>query len=302
MRLRILALVMAASITVVVVGAAPSFAAGGVSGGSGPGGWGSVECDQSPSPGCGLAAGSTSHPSDGTKQASAAKSNGSGSPTVVSCAFRLTPYVPPAGAMLPPAGSSSSKGAWYVSSCSGLHVGMAGGGIFYPPVWIANGKPNAVLSPAQLAEQADQELRLPPPVIELSPVGQQLVNLPTWLWLGSGSWGAQSASATVPGVTVTATATPGAVTWSLGDGHTVTCSGPGTSYTANADPRGASPTCGFTYRNSSATQSGAAFTVTATVRWSVSWAGAGQRGTFAGLATTAAVRVPVGESEALNTN
>jgi hypothetical protein len=302
MHLKVAALAIATSIVVVAFGAAPSFADGGGSGGASPGGWGTVECDQSPSPGCHLAAGWTGHQSSAPTQSPSGKGNGSNDPPTVSCAFKLTPYVPPAGAMSPPAGSSSSKGGWYVSTCSGYHFGMAGGGVFYPPVWIANGKPKAALTPAQLAEQADQELRLPTPSIELSPSGQQLVNLPTWLSLGSGSWGAQSASAAVPGVTVTATATPQSVSWSLGDGHTVTCDGPGTSYTASENPGAPSPTCGFTYRTSSAGQVGAMFTATATVRWSVIWAGAGQGGTFADLTTTSMVRVPVAESEALNTN
>lgn len=302
MHVKIVVFAFATSIAVLLVGAAPSLATGGGSGGSSPGGWGSVECDQSPSTGCHLAAGWSGHQSGPATQSSSGKSDGSSGPTIVSCAFKLTPYTPPTGTMRPPAGSSSSKGGWYVSTCSGFHFGMAGGGIFYPPVWIANGKPKAALTPAALAEQADQELRLPAPAIELSPSGQQLVNLPTWLSLGSGSWGARSASASVPGVSVTATATPRSVSWSLGDGHAVTCAGPGTAYTASASPRGPSPTCGFTYRNSSAAQSGAMFTVNATVRWSVNWAGAGQHGTFAGLTTTSAVRVPVAESEALNTN
>jgi hypothetical protein len=106
----------------------------------------------------------------------------------------------------------------------------------------------------------------------------------------------------VPGASVTATATPTLVSWSLGDGHTLTCKGPGTAYTPGANPDASSPTCGFTYRTSSAGQADRTFTVTATVHWSVSWAGAGRRGVLAGLTTTAAVRVAVAESEALNTN
>ncbi|MEO9260399.1 MAG: hypothetical protein ABI381_08845 [Jatrophihabitantaceae bacterium] len=40
--------------------------------------------------------------------------------------------------------------------------------------------------------------------------------------------------------------------------------------------------------------------MTATVHWSVTWAGAGQAGIFAGLSTTATANVAVGESQALN--
>ncbi|MBP5941275.1 hypothetical protein [Streptomyces acidiscabies] len=38
-------------------------------------------------------------------------------------------------------------------------------------------------SPAQLAQVAREQLRLPSPRIEASPVVEQLVQLPTWLWL-----------------------------------------------------------------------------------------------------------------------
>jgi hypothetical protein len=42
--------------------------------------------------------------------------------------------------------------------------------------------------------------------------------------------------------------------------------------------------------------------VTATVHWSVTWAGAGQGGVFPDLTTTATVPVPVAESQALTTH
>ena len=43
------------------------------------------------------------------------------------------------------------------------------------------------------------------------------------------------------------------------------------------------------------------FTVTATITWNVTWAGGGATGTFAGLATTAAVPMPVAQSQAIVT-
>jgi hypothetical protein len=168
------------------------------------------------------------------------------------------------------------------------------------PIWIAaGGNTPPILSPAQLAEMAHKRLLLPNPKISANPVGDQLVNLPTWMWLASG-WGPVSATASVSGVSVTATATPTAATWSMGDGSTVTCSGAGTPYRADSDPKAQSPDCGHTYRTSSAKQAGQAFPVTATVHWTVTWTGAGQGGTFPDLTTTGNAAFRVAESQALN--
>jgi hypothetical protein len=191
----------------------------------------------------------------------------------------------------------AGPGGWYISVCSG---GLAGR-IFYPPVWIpGKAAPRPRVDPAVLARQAYNQLALPSPAIRVSPTGEQLVNLPSWLWLDPSSWGDRSASAAVPGVSVTARARPGTVSWSMGDGTTVSCQGSGTPYRAGDNPAAASPDCGYTYRRSSAAQPGQAFAVTVTVQWTVSWSGAGQDGTFPGLTTTASATMRVAESQALN--
>ena len=84
------------------------------------------------------------------------------------------------------------------------------------------------VSPAVLAQTAVKHLALQSPLIEASPpVGvDQLVNVPTWLWL-AGPWNPVHATAAVPGVSVTATAVPQLVTWRMGDGSVVVCHGPG---------------------------------------------------------------------------
>ncbi|HWO67482.1 MAG TPA: hypothetical protein VNO31_46360 [Umezawaea sp.] len=175
-------------------------------------------------------------------------------------------------------------------------------GLYRPPVWIAEGRqPDTALlpSPGDLAQVARKQLRLPSPSIAANPAGDQLVNLPTWMWL-SGGWGPVSATARVPGVSVTAIATPTSVTWAMGDGSTVHCTGAGTPYTAGTDPTAPSPDCGHVYRRSSANQAGQAYPVTATVHWTVTWSGAGQGGTFPDLATTDNATFRVAESHALN--
>lgn len=195
----------------------------------------------------------------------------------------------------PPPGQ---PGAWYVYQCSrpGFRDALS-----HPPVWIPDGQPGAGPSPAELAQLARNQLHLLFPRIETNPAGDQLVNLPTWLWLDRASWRDVSATASVPGVSVTAVARPTSVSWSLGDGSSVTCSGPGTPFSSGADPKSSSPDCGYTYHRSSASQANQAFPVTATVHWTITWSGAGQGGTFPDMTTTTAARFRVAESQALGT-
>ncbi|WP_413116250.1 hypothetical protein ACK1X7_37085 [Streptomyces sp. CY1] len=159
-----------------------------------------------------------------------------------------------------------------------------------------------------MAEQARSQLRLPSPKIKASPADEQLVTLPTWLWLERGAWQRASATASLPGVSVTAVARPISVDWSMGDGGSKVCHGPGTPYRPSqasrrsSNSRKSSPDCGYTYRSSSAGQPGDAYPVSATVHWSVAWSGAGQSGTFPGLTTTSAASFRVAESQAVNTD
>lgn len=204
------------------------------------------------------------------------------------------PHFATVGAALDP----TKSGAWYVYRCSGQGVRD---GLYRAPVWIPDGPAPALPSPEQLAQQARSQLRLPAPPIRSNPAGVQLVGLPTWLWLDQASWGPRSATASVPGVSVTAVATPTAVSWSMGDGTTLTCIGPGTPFPHGGDPLAASPDCGHIYRQASAAMPDKAFAASATAHWSVTWSGAGTGGTFPDLTTTASTAFPVAEVQALGT-
>jgi hypothetical protein len=153
---------------------------------------------------------------------------------------------------------------------------------------------------ADVAQFARSRLRLPRPAIAASPAADQLVHLPTWLWL-TNEWRAVSATAAVPGVSVTAVARPNSVTWSMGDGGMVICLGPGTPWQPGMNPRAPSPDCGHTYRTSSAGHHADAFPVTATVDWTVTWSGAGQSGTFPNMTTSMSAAFRVVESHAIGT-
>jgi hypothetical protein len=191
-------------------------------------------------------------------------------------------------------GQPAGAGGWYLKTCYGAD-GAGFGGVD----WIPGGPP--VTSPAVLARQARSKLVLPDVVIELNPFGDQIVRLPTWAWLAGSSWHALSATAEVPGASVTATARPSDALWDFGDGTTVVCKGPGTPWKPGTDPMLASPDCGHRYMRTSAGAAGAAFTVTVTVSWQVTWAGAGQGGTIPGLTTAGAVQVRVAESQTVIT-
>ena len=152
-------------------------------------------------------------------------------------------------------------------------------------------------SAAVLAQRAYRVLVLATPVIGMSPGPgvAQLVRVPTWLWLDPGVWGPRSATVAVPGLSATVTAVPVRVVWSMGDGTTVVCAGPGTPFTAGrSNPYAASPDCGHTY-----TRAGPV-TVTATVAWRVRWAGGGTGGVLPPLVSASSVDLRVVEAQAVN--
>jgi hypothetical protein len=159
------------------------------------------------------------------------------------------------------------------------------------------------VSPAALARQALASAALPAVSIGTSPpTASLLVNFPTFLYLGGG-WAPVSALASAGGVSATVTATPSSVTWSTGDGGSVTCAGPGAPYDpsesfASQDP----PLCGYTYRRSSAAAPGGVFTLTATVAYTVTWTavGAPGGGALPALTRSASVGVAVGEIQVVN--
>jgi hypothetical protein len=220
-----------------------------------------------------------------------------GALTVLPAVYRpaVRPVLQPVAAPEP-----STDGAWYVYRCSGQGWRDA---LFRLPVWMPNrpGPGSGLPSPAELARLAYEQLRLPTPQIRANPTGTQLVNLPTWLWVDRGSWADRTATASVPGVSVTATAKPTSVTWSMGDGSTLTCPGAGTPFAAGGDPKAASPDCGHTYRASSQGRPNNTFPVSVTVHWTVTWAGAGQSGTFPDLTMTQSTTFAVAESQAVTT-
>ncbi|MBS2966538.1 hypothetical protein KGA66_26095 [Actinocrinis puniceicyclus] len=195
----------------------------------------------------------------------------------------------------------AGPGHWVLETC----VTTMGANLILPvPMWVPAGKA-PLPDPRALASQAVSKLTMPRPEIESSPGAgvPQTVELPTWVWLPQKQWAPLSATASVPGEFVTATATPVSVTWSWGDGTSTVCHGPGAPYVKGvSDPGSASPDCGHTYHLTSANAPNQQFPVTATLTWAVSWSGGGQSGTFPDLTTTASAHWTVRQIESLIIN
>lgn len=155
----------------------------------------------------------------------------------------------------------------------------------------------APVDPVALAQQAMRYAPLPAPALGMSPSSDrdQLVNVPTWLWVDPAAWRPVSANASAGGVTVTTSAKPVRVVWDPGDGlGPVACNGPGTPY----DPSqpAAAPTCSHTYLRPAERA-----VVTATVEWGVRWSStAGGSGELGVVRRSSSVPVRVAESQAIN--
>jgi len=248
------------------------------------GGVGNVDCQQDPSAAeCTVDVGTPGDPGNGGN-GSSDDGFDSGAAAGGNCYYeRVVPQAPP------PAGATD--GAWYVEICT---IGNGNGSSRSEPMWTSM-VPAA--DPAQVALTARARLQLPAPAIRTNPDASKttvLTYVPVWLWVDRSSWSARSATASVPGLSVTATATPTKVLWRLGDGTSVVC-GQGTAWTTGADPQRPSPTCGHIY-DVPATR-----TLTVTVTWTVAWAGGGRSGMVPDLTTTAQTTVTVTEAPAVNT-
>ncbi|MCL2849750.1 MAG: hypothetical protein FWE61_06870 [Micrococcales bacterium] len=159
------------------------------------------------------------------------------------------------------------------------------------PLWMRNAWwiPDGSVSPAQLAQQAVEQMDLRAPQIGMTggspPDGMQIVGIPAWMWVadpGGSTTGPVTRVVSAGGITVSATARLDRTVWTMGDGAVVTCPGAraaGTRYEGWYDKQ-PSPTCGYTYSRTSAGQPDEAFTVIVTAYWVVQWSGGGQSGTI----------------------
>jgi hypothetical protein len=204
--------------------------------------------------------------------AGASSSNGKGKDAsdVPECTYTLLVQQPPASNLAMQEGKKQGgKGAAYQVMCP--ETGRIG------VVWIPDGE-QAPAQPAVdsevLAQRAVDSMKLTGPDIASPRAGgRYTVGVPMWMWVrqGESTYGPATASASAGAVTVTATAQVTSICWTMGDGATVTCTGPGTPY-RGSEGMADSPDCGHRYATTSSSgQPGERFPLTATSTWTVDW-------------------------------
>lgn len=123
------------------------------------------------------------------------------------------------------------QGELYNVTCPGTSREVDGG-----TFWSAGPPKTGGPDLKTLAQQAVRAMRLEGPNIGIDPkpTGKGLVGLPVWMWNKPAPvhTGPVTATARAGAVSVTATATVANVVWAMGDGQSVTCTGPGTPYAA----------------------------------------------------------------------
>lgn len=213
-------------------------------------------------------------------------------------------------------GSSTGGGAGGSSTGSGGGSGStaSGSGGEAAPVTNANGGREGVLyeptvpaapagagsgpSPAQVrawAVSAAASVRLPGPSVGVDPDPSvnrwHIVAVGQPLWLYDGSVARVTSTASNGGVTVAITAVRSSVSFDMGE-SVVRCTSM-SRRPVSADPRAASPDCGYRY------QKRGDRLVTATASWTVSWSALGQSGTLP-MTRTASRTLPVRELLSVN--
>ncbi|WP_194924891.1 hypothetical protein [Catenulispora pinisilvae] len=167
--------------------------------------------------------------------------------------------------------------------------------------------PSTAVNVRALIDQASKGMNIPVPQPGLSPAADatQFVGLSLWTWSPASAWVPKSVTVSAGGVSLTMTATPVFSVWSMGDGGSMTCQGPGTPYpsaTSGKPPR-RSPDCGYTYARASASEPGGAFPVSVTTHWKVVWSTTtGLSGSEPDLTSSASLGLRVSEIQALVTD
>jgi hypothetical protein len=162
---------------------------------------------------------------------------------------------------------------WYIKSCYDPATGefTNGGTVFLTDMPVTLDI---------LVQRALSRLTFPKPVMASNPRldKPQVVFVPVWWWVQPGLWKTHTATALLPGISITARAEPTKITWHAGDGSSKVCHGPGTPWTGTASPLSESD-CSHKYTTTSRGASGGKFTLRAVVTWHITWSGGGFSGT-----------------------
>jgi hypothetical protein len=179
----------------------------------------------------------------------------------------------------PPPGHEGEEGQWLYGRC---YLGFVGDTLVFDAAiywrWFPEGTVPTV-TPEQVAQDWLASVTLTGVEFDLAPptTGAGVVNLPVWLGVNEGSenaWGPfePEPSHCIGDVCVFINAYVDEVTWTMGDGETVTCAReqheawePGKDYLQPGD------NCHHFYRRASRDQPGGEYEITATSHWVVPW-------------------------------
>lgn len=161
-------------------------------------------------------------------------------------------------------------------------------GTFAPPAWV-------------LGTQAVTHLKLPTaiPTIGPDPAANEwnMVAVGYPIWLSVPGTPMMNTSASVQGYTVTLAAQRTGITFSMGDGGSVSCTTT-TPYATAGAPGQESPDCGYRYQKASKP---GRYRVVATSTWDVTWSVLGESGVIP-VTKVGGTNLTVGELEAVITN
>ena len=188
----------------------------------------------------------------------------------------------------------SDTGRWFERRCAGSPVPVNGS--YAVPE-------RRQVDPAALAREAVESVQVPSPAIATSPAADDglYTRVRTWLWIEEAWWRGYEATAEAGGVSSTVTAAPVRTTWSMGDGSSVVCAGPGVEWRPGMQD--SATDCSYVYKHSSAGSPDGTYTLTVTVEFAVSWSSnVAPGGTLPGITRSVSRSVEVDEIQAVETD
>lgn len=187
--------------------------------------------------------------------------------------------------------------------------GVGGGQTWAPaaPAAGGGGAPVPTMTPAEAAAIVSKQMDLRGPTIGIVPEDKPgrlgVVGMPVWMWVaepGPTTYGPQTITGSAGGITITATAKVTGITWHMGDGAVINCTGPGTPYQDHYGRRD-SPDCGHMYSKTSRSQPANRYPVIADSHWKIDWTGGGASGQQT-LDVESRTSIAVGEVQVLVTH
>ncbi len=163
------------------------------------------------------------------------------------------------------------------------------------------GGPAVTVTPGQAGAIAVARLKLPAvgpgigPSPDLNRWQMAAVGYPLWLW-ADGPTQVGPVSDSVAGLSVSLRAEVSSLTFRMGDGTVVNCTGAGDKWTEAVEPGTKAPNCGHTYTKPSLPKG--SYTVAALTNWAVTWTANGQSGVI-NVPAVQTTEIPVGELQVL---